>query len=65
MFVFLREKNSFLLDMLLGLTLQCTKLHGIVLHMLILPVSSLAQSYPYVWSSLAGRHGHDIHANMN
>lgn len=50
--------------MFLGLTFQCTKLHSIVLHMLILPVSSLAQSYPYVWSSLAGRHGHDIHCKM-
>lgn len=45
MFVFLREKNSFLLDMLLGLTLQCTKLHGIVLRVLILPVSRSAQSH--------------------
>ena len=46
MLVFLREKNSFLLDMLLGLTFQCTQLHDIVLHMLILYMPSLAQSYP-------------------
>lgn len=49
MLVFLREKNSFLLDMLLGLTFPCTQLHYVVLHMLILYMPSLAQSYPCVY----------------